>query len=157
MKVSELTGALLDYWVAKHDPRCEGCGIAYLLDHELGPHYVGSTADGIAFFIPTAGVLQLMRLKRAYQHADAYRPHAEWAHGGPIIEREGIQISPPESMMHVLGGPNAGWQQTGVWHSTIFRRGAHRRTVQRHETSPLIAAMRAYVASKLGDEVPDDT
>ena len=45
-----------------------------------------------------------------------------WGHGGPIIEREGIEICP-------IGN--------GEFYGD----------------TPLIAAMRCYVASKLGDEV----
>ena len=60
-----------------------------------------------------------------------YRWHQSWAQSGPIIERERIRLDP-----------------RGVW-------------VAGHDSSndeylgptPLIAAMRCYVASKLGDEV----
>jgi hypothetical protein len=54
----------------------------------------------------------------------------DWAQGGPIIEREGIDLV----KMHGSG-----------WHAELKRIA--------HGPTPLIAAMRAYVASKLGDEV----
>lgn len=64
---------------------------------------------------------------------DSYRkewvPHEDWAQGGPIIEREQISIE---------------------WNGECFAGG-----LMWGET-PLIAAMRAYVASKYGDTVPDD-
>jgi len=56
----------------------------------------------------------------------------DWQYGGPIIEREKI----------------------GTW-SGLYGWGANKQGIP-HEQSgptPLIAAMRCYVASKLGDEV----
>ena len=57
----------------------------------------------------------------------------DWAQGGPIIEREKIGV----------------WWD-GVWHAKYD--GCRPDQVQDAHT-PLIAAMRCYVASKLGDEV----
>jgi hypothetical protein len=59
-----------------------------------------------------------------------------WAQGGPIIERESIQLTPCESMVEWSAG-------------MMFRQGCEDYT----GPTPLIAAMRCYVASKLGDEV----
>jgi len=59
----------------------------------------------------------------------------EWAWGGPIIERERISI---------VERAEEGW--------AADCRGAPLMMADK----PLIAAMRAYVASKLGDEVSDD-
>jgi len=66
----------------------------------------------------------------------------DWAQGGPIIEREGISICNLEANSSGVEGWTASmgelWspQDDGLVSAT-----------------PLIAAMRAYVASKLGDEV----
>ena len=62
---------------------------------------------------------------------EEFCPSTDWAQGGPIIEREKI---------------------------TIFQTGKDWMGYIRHDTesfapTPLIAAMRCYVASKLGDEV----
>jgi hypothetical protein len=58
----------------------------------------------------------------------------DWAQGGPIIEREGIAVSP----------------DTGLdWWVAHTKGGVY----TDHGPTPLIAAMRCYVASKLGDEV----
>lgn len=70
-----------------------------------------------------------------------YRPSEDWEYGGPIIEREVISIG-----KHT-------WDDDGVisWgasKSSLFQ-GAPFSTGQ----TPLIAAMRCYVASKLGEEV----
>lgn len=61
----------------------------------------------------------------------------DWAQGGPIIEREGITL---RCGLH-------GWDAELEEFDAIS-----------HGPTPLIAAMRCYVASKLGDEVdvPDD-
>lgn len=67
-----------------------------------------------------------------------YTPSTDWAQGGPIIEREGIQI--------VRRGDFC-WEALRDADG-VFCLGR----------KPLIAAMRCYVASKLGDEVdvPDE-
>jgi hypothetical protein len=64
-----------------------------------------------------------------------YLPSTDWAQGGPIIEQEGMTIA-----LDAFGwearhydGETEPWTMTG--------------------DTPLIAAMRCYVASKLGDEV----
>ncbi len=61
----------------------------------------------------------------------------KWEHGGPIIEREGFCIQP----------------FSGGWECFV----AHRLFEDDHHHSkgptPLIAAMRCYVASKLGEDV----
>lgn len=63
----------------------------------------------------------------------------DWAQGGPIIEREWIELT---------NNGNA-WQAIG--------RGFGEDAPEGSGPTPLIAAMRCYVASKLGDtvDVPD--
>lgn len=56
----------------------------------------------------------------------------DWSQGGPIIEREGIEVSPEIECIRWYGSVNG-----------FFLDGP----------TPLIAAMRCYVASKLGDTV----
>jgi hypothetical protein len=76
-----------------------------------------------------------------------YKPTAvpnystDWAQGGPIIEREGIGIWSSESGEH-----------DGEWCARTIS------TYITYSPTPLTAAMRCYVASKLGDEVevPDE-
>ena len=68
-----------------------------------------------------------------------YHPASNWAHGGPIIERERITLTPlPEP---AAAGHLSGWIATP------------QRYHGQHGSSALEAAMRAYVASKFGDEV----
>lgn len=69
---------------------------------------------------------------------DYFDPHRNWGWAGPIIERERISIRPdvstPNFRAFVIRPPE------GLSHRYIG-------------PTPLIAAMRCYVASKLGDEV----
>ena len=70
---------------------------------------------------------------------DHAHPSINWAQGGPIIEREGISLEDPcNSDIDAWRGFCGGYQQYGP--------------------TPLVAAMRAYVASKLGDtvELPEE-
>jgi hypothetical protein len=62
----------------------------------------------------------------------------KWEHGGPIIEREGLQLR-KRNDFHF---PAPFWQ-AGQWSDITLMPGP----------TPLIAAMRCYVASKLGDDV----
>jgi len=63
-----------------------------------------------------------------------YRPSKDWEYGGLIIEREGIDIK----------------KQSDHWDATCDK-GEY--VFWKFGKTPLIAAMRCYVASKLGDEV----
>jgi hypothetical protein len=102
IKVSELTGAALDWAVAK----CEG------LLHD----------DGTV--------------------SDYWQPSELWEQGGPIIEREGISVDRIGS----------------AWTADIADSVGGYIEHTESGTTPLIAAMRCYVASKLGDtvEVPKE-
>ena len=73
-----------------------------------------------------------------------YNYSTEWQQGGPIIEREGITVS-----------------KEGYWWSAYFRDNLFEDDGSEHwqtGPTPLIAAMRCYVASKMGDtiEVPEE-
>jgi len=71
-----------------------------------------------------------------------WNPSTDWAQGGPIIEREKIRVTPfPPSREH------EGWN-AGIYDKQDSICGP----------TPLIAAMRCYVASKLGDtvEIPEE-
>ncbi len=70
-----------------------------------------------------------------------FNPSTDWAQGGPIIEREKICVST---------------DAFGAWMAWIYD-GLEMVGIE-HGPTPLVAAMRCYVASRLGDEVeiPDD-
>jgi len=69
---------------------------------------------------------------------EGYTPSTDWAQGGPIIEREKISI---ELKPH------------GYWMASYQYNYADEKRFLTLGDTPLIAAMRCYVASKLGDEV----
>jgi hypothetical protein len=108
IKASELTGAALDWAVAKCEGRPEQYlkGFVYEVDH---------------------------RNKRVPLYS------TDWAQGGPIIEREGIATRE--------NGDSDDWYACKRW-DNHGKFGA----------TPLIASMRCYVASKMGDtiEVPEE-
>jgi hypothetical protein len=111
MKTSELTGAALDWAVAKCEGNCEGDFSWY------------------------------------YDRRDTFNYSTDWAQGGPIIEREGIDV-------HRV---NPGLWSAKWWanNSGMAKNPAQRfkHNITTDGPTPLIAAMRCYVASKLGDEV----
>jgi hypothetical protein len=99
MKTSELTGAALDWAVAK----CEGLAVSVI----------------------------------ASQWRNKNCPHnysTDWSLAGPIIEREEIMLEQ--------------WKTTKHWQA--FNESA---TFVCSGPTQLIAAMRCYVANKLGDEI----
>ena len=84
--------------------------------------------------------------------AVVFTPSTDWAQGGAIIEREKI------SLEHLYGAGDAG---ADVWVAAVTCADKKFGGVERFEEegpTPLVAAMRCYVASKLGNEVevPDE-
>ena len=104
MRTSELTGAALDWAVAK----CEGEEVRLI-----------------------KGQLEALWTE------NGWKPSTDWSQGGPIIEREEISIEFGRAefvtpwIAYKLGLPDEDNPQGGP--------------------TPLIAAMRCYVASKLGE------
>jgi hypothetical protein len=112
VKTSELQGAALDWAVAK----CEGMQVIVL--------------SGVCFDAELLdfGVDSEPRL--------AYT--TDWAQGGPIIEREEIQLTKASRTL---------------WRAEIDLDEGDAMVETQYGATPLIAAMRCYVASKLGDEI----
>jgi hypothetical protein len=126
VKVSELEGDSLDYWALR--------------------------ADGWEDDRP-----QDLQMKRDGQHclvgvAPAYAcnghqwrsPSTDWARGGIIIERERIHLEP---------FPDDEWmafERADGWGEPL-----EDSPLRQYGPTPLIAAMRAYVALKFGEEVED--
>jgi hypothetical protein len=74
-----------------------------------------------------------------------YSPTSLWSQGGPIIHRERIGTSGPGCM----GGPDS----EKYWSAHIDTGSFP--CISATGRTPLIAAMRAYVAGKFGEEVDD--
>jgi hypothetical protein len=108
METSELTGAALDWAVAK----CEGY-------FDMG---MASVHDGVA---------------DVFYFGEAWTPSTDWSQGGPIIEREKIELFIRDEKWFAyssLSTPEDFYGET-----------------------PLIAAMRCYVASKQGEQDANET
>jgi hypothetical protein len=69
------------------------------------------------------------------KHGDLYQPSTDWSQAGPIIEREWIDL-------HCVND--------SLWEAECPAVGG---LAMQNGPTPLEAAMRCYVASKLGDEV----
>lgn len=82
---------------------------------------------------------------------DGWKPSTDWSQGGPIIEREKISI---EYWNHAHDGQH--WRavcNTNCKYSDVDGEFVEDSDTPRFASTPLIAAMRCFVASRLGDEV----
>ena len=128
IKTSELTGAALDWAVAK----CEG---------ETPLWHSGTTVSESIQGIKRFWVSVDTRYdKEGRDYNPRYSPSTDWLTAGPITQREKI------GSLHEARGV---WSASTKWEdpAKVF-----------YGKTKLIAAMRCYVASKLGDEVevPDE-
>lgn len=115
MKTSELSGAALDWAVARI----------------TNPEWWD---DGYMAGDPIAAL--------EMDDGSAYSPSTDWSQGGPIIEREKIewQWLPSSEKSHQYGARKPSL-------------GGLNRTFCMDGPTVLVAAMRCFVASRLGDEV----
>lgn len=147
VKTADLIGPALDWAVAE----AEGIRRFVMGNDWPGNSVVADAADRDRVVICNM-IGQLVVSRGGW--SNGWNPSTDWAQGGPLIEKYGVLLSPPRSMMHVNGGPNAGWRETGTWDSTIFgTERKHRRKAFEHQDQPLVAAMRAIVQFELGDVV----
>jgi hypothetical protein len=110
MKTAELTGAMLDYWVAQ-------------VERSVGVEVYIRSDNGLPQCIMRGGP------------ETWFCPSINWAQGGPIADENWFEIT---NWLFRYLSPE--------WYGDICdKRG-----------STLIWFMRAYVASKFGEEVPDD-
>lgn len=107
IKTSELTGAALDWAVAKC---CAEVNVRWSAAHEQ------LLIEGLPYSV--------------------WQPHKNWAQGGVIIEKGQVSL--------VFDFTN------GSWCARIYTKPI---VISYDGPTPLIAAMRCYVASKLGDDV----
>lgn len=80
-------------------------------------------------------VAKCMGLK--YPYDPVFRPSTNWAHGGPIFQHQRISIKA---------------SSTGGWVASCHPNGPET-VITNHGSTPLIAAMRCYVASTLGADI----
>lgn len=127
MKVCELSGMALDYWACR----------ALLAQFE-GQQLTREVIE------------QVKRQIGAYP----FRPSTDWVVGGPIIERERIALFQTWPEAHVHFSEATRWT---AWTNGASYTVEVEGDAQGIGPTQLVAAMRAFVASKFGDEVPDES
>lgn len=99
--------------------------------------------DGVTWGFKLGGKLRV--LARGWAESMTFLPSSNWAQGGPIIEREKIAVAYEPSQIY---------DDAHRWKAMC----AMSDNGHEYGPTPLIAAMRCFVCSKLGDEVdvPDE-
>ena len=157
MKVSELTGAQLDYWVARAQGWTIGRG-----DGD-GFYFSPSSPDDVDHWIEQGAEVEFREVVRDWM------PSTNWAQAGLIIERERIMVAAYANQgeyAYDSAGNNARLTAPGRWFAQMPDQGtgtydALDGWIEVCPTddwvgtgpTPLVAAMRAYVASHFGLEV----
>lgn len=148
MKTSKLTGLALDWAVAKCEGRCLGImtakeqaerfDLSDLGDRALEA-YLTALGPKLCSIDPEDGY------KAQLHNANSASYSSSWALAGPIIERERIAVRAYD-------------HDAQAWSAELSISTTQARPSFRTGRTPLIAAMRCYVASKLGDtvDVPEE-
>ena len=124
MNVSELEGVALDWAVAKCEP-----------DSTLEIYFDNETGEPLCH--------------DDWSDNQEFRPSTNWAQGGPIIEREMLDLRKVYSNGRPSTNPYDCWKAEIVFRDEKLVAG----DFFAYGPTPLIAAMRCLIASKLGDEV----
>lgn len=124
IKTADLIGPALDWAVAK----CVGLGKLNYSDLVGRISTLGNAVMVWSMELPGVG------------NGDKFSPSTDWSQGGPIIERENIDLISPT--------PSDPLWQAMQWR---FAHGAKGPT-------PLVAAMRCYCCAKLGEyvDIPEE-
>lgn len=139
VQVSEATELQLDYLVATIVDVCDGLEFRFVDGVMCG---VDPGSNDICMFVQTQNFRTNTRQKHTagFHNAIHYNPTGSWSQGGPIISKQML----------------ATWTADGrEWHAREFVLAS---SPVINGPTPLIAAMRCYVASKMGNEVevPDE-
>jgi hypothetical protein len=127
MKTSELTGAALDWAVAK----ALGHKVSIQTREEIIARDPEMDEEEKAFHRTKPARVRI-------EHGPCPKYATDWSQGGPIIEREKIAVD--------ILAFNDQW-------TACKKQPAFTPACRMHGPTPLTAAMRTYVASKMGDEV----
>jgi hypothetical protein len=130
MKVAELTGAWLDYWVgiAANKEVQQKYGVKWSRTFKVIPHSRGQTC------------WQMLSHRNM-----RWKPSTDWYIGGPLIERQRIMLDCWPDTAHPSSEHRVWWHASINGTTDVFGEGE----------TPLIAAMRCFVKSKFGDDVPE--
>lgn len=127
-RVADLAGAELALWVAR------AIGMKFVMRGEWPAEEFDFDPERHA----TEHLLGSVMKQYVY-----FRPHEDWSQGGPIIEREGGSL--------FRCNEEAPFWIASWW----FEEDGRGRPLQYKGPTALIAAMRAFVASKFGENVTD--
>lgn len=133
VKASKLTGTALDWAVAT----CEGWAIPVRKSSWFGGDEPWLELRLGAQQWVSEPTFEAVKRRQLWELAYS----TDWAQGGPIIEREKIDC---------VADPNGKDVWMGQFYAT---RLSGEKVIRAYGPTPLIAAMRCYVASKLGEEV----
>ena len=92
---------------------------------------------------------KLRILERQIVWPEDYSPSTNWAQGGPIIEREEIELKVLANCLDTDDHPT--FKPGDAWEANLWP--ADKDLIEYCGPTPLVAAMRCYVAIKLGDTV----
>lgn len=118
-----------------------GLSLCYAVSMIENPHLVWGITSGIHAHSPVIVIPDM-------PEPDCYSPYTDWAMCGPIIEREKITIRYTGSLLGFCAHMKTGNGKFTELPPDFVQ----------YANKPLIAAMRCYVASKMGEEVeiPDN-
>ena len=147
IKTSELTGAALNWAVAK----CEKHDIGIISIDEQWQRFISNGVSSELALTALPIFRASLRPKLCVIEPDGYKNifaasklnySTDWSQGGPIIEREKIGFKYTGTAMEFVAWLNG---ELSTKHDC-------------YGPTPLIAAMRCFVSSRLGDEVdvPDE-
>lgn len=131
LKTATLIGPALDWAVAK----CEGIEVV-----------AWWTENKEAYFVVHKDCFLDKDQGTTYGDPDdTFYPSTNWAHGGAIIERHQIQTQRGNDLYFPKGNEKGDYYEP-LWIASLT-------PLEVWGPTPLIAALRCYVASKLGSEV----
>ena len=110
-----------------------------------------ATTVQLDWLVAYASDLRIIQIKKGVVYTPCYpkiggapfRPTTDWAQGGPIIDRAFIGVN-----------PRADRALEENWSAQFYMGVKNDIYVNEYGPTPLIAAMRCFAVSKLGDEVP---
>ena len=143
VKTSDLIGPALDWVVAV----AKGMEPKFFTEDEAYRAYVMERTlkhdDYVSVLRPNNRITPLAKFA-GYNDGvcwkDTFSPSTDWAHGGPIIEQENFKLDPRKGQ----------WEAT-IWNEAEMQNPAYGPTI-------LIATMRCFCCSKLGDvvDIPEE-
>jgi len=146
VKVGDLNEEALDWAVAKCENKILVFFDEYFIRNALASGASLVRAESLLYFQPLKGRWCWLNSVGVGNAVPGYS--TDWAQGGPIIEREGISLEPLKE--------GDGWCACfgcTVYDFLMWDQSYNADAAYGEGPTPLIAAMRCYVASKMGDDI----